>query len=179
MQQYPQDSKDFKTQILKAKATEPEAIVVNPQTETSGATLVKQLRELGISLPMYGTFVFSAPNALTIGGSALERILFTDAPAVPKESSRGKTLLDHYLKTSGGKPPAHELLVVLRYESVQILKDAIENTKSLDSDSIKNFMTGMEYEGIAGTYRFNEKGDAVGIPFTVKTIKNGKVELVQ
>jgi branched-chain amino acid transport system substrate-binding protein len=47
--------KDFRTILTKIKASNPEALVINPQTEIAGGLIVKQAREIGITIPLYGT----------------------------------------------------------------------------------------------------------------------------
>lgn len=174
---YNMDSKDYRVQLTKIKATNPDAVFFNPQTGLSGGLAVKQAKELGINTPNYGTFVFSSGDALTNGGEALNELKFTDAPVLNKDDTRAVSFLDKY--TSKYDKPASDYEIGARYDSVYLIKDAIESCKGVNTECMRDFLYDLEeYDGIIGKYSFDENGDLVGITFITKQIidaEEGKI----
>ncbi len=96
-------------------------------------------------------------------------------PQVLDESREtNKKLLEKFKRYSGGKDPAVGFDMGSRYDSVYILKQAIEKV-GLDTDKIVEYLYNLkEYCGTIGCYHFDENGDVVGIPYVLFQIKNGK-----
>ena len=61
---YTSDTIDFKSQLTKLINENPDAIQVAAQSESSGGTIVKQLRELGYDGPIYAESVVTGTSAL-------------------------------------------------------------------------------------------------------------------
>ena len=86
---YSSDVTDFRTQLSKLTAAEPDAIHIAAQAEFSGGTIVKQLRELGYDGPIYSEIVVVGATALEIAGEAatgLKAITAELDPANPKSA---------------------------------------------------------------------------------------------
>jgi branched-chain amino acid transport system substrate-binding protein len=75
-------TKDFRSILTKIKASNPQALVVNPQTEIAGGLIVKQAREIGITIPLYGTVVLAGTKAIETAGEYAEGMLVIDAPGL-------------------------------------------------------------------------------------------------
>ncbi|MBU4285130.1 ABC transporter substrate-binding protein [Patescibacteria group bacterium] len=175
---YNPNEKDYRTQILKIKAKNPEAIFINCQSGISGGLAAKQIREMGVEIPLYSVIVFSGDDALNAAGVAANGIIFSDAPGLSKNNLQAVEFLNNYKQKYG--EPANEYIIGARYDSVYILKNAIKRC-SEDTDCIKDFLYNMpEYKGIIGNYRFDKNGDVIGIHYIVKKVVDGKpIELSQ
>jgi len=176
---YGQNGRDFKTQLTKIKQASPEVIFFNAQTDVSGGLAVKQAKELGINAQYFGYFVFSSKNALGNAGEAANGMIFADVPSL-STGEKAKTFLEKYFKHYGSS--VSEFGAGARYDSVYILKEAIESCGKVDVDCIKEYLYSLEsYSGTIGEYNFDAQGDVVGIEWALKKVidaKNGKVIIV-
>src|SRR5437016_2183805 len=70
-QKFSSGDKDFKAQLTAIKAASPEAIFA-PCYYTEAGLIVRQGRELGLTVPMFAGDGWEAPELLEIGGNAME-----------------------------------------------------------------------------------------------------------
>ncbi len=163
-----QGDRDFRTQITKIKDSNPDVIFFVPQSGTTQGLVIKQMRELAVNSQIYT--VIAAKDALEIAGNAIEGTIFVDAPTLSTTS--GKALLDNYKKIYGSDP-VNDYDAGARYDSVFITANALRQCSD-DTDCIKNFLYNMDwYTGTIGRYKFDNKGDVVGIEFALVIAQNG------
>jgi len=60
------------------------------------------------------------------------------------------------------------------YAATQALLNAIEKAGSTDYDAIRKALQTQDVETTLGKIRFDEKGDAIGIGFSMYQVKDGK-----
>lgn len=167
------ESKDFRTQLVKIKASNPDAVFFNPQTGISGGLAVKQAKELEVNVPYYGTFVYSSGDALTNGGKALDGIKFTDAPGLSEKNEKAVLFLEEYLARY--PKPASDYEAGARYDSVWIMEEAI-GFCGINTGCLRDYLYNLErHEGTIGVYSFDSNGDVEGINYAIKKIVNGEV----
>ncbi len=168
---YVGDTTDFRTMLTKMKQANPDALYINPGTSPkAGGLIVRQARQLSMTMPIYGNLYLGTPDALSAGGSYMNGVIISDSSPL---SNKGSQLLAEY-KQKFGADPANNFLMGAAYDRVYILKDALvavgENT-----DKIKDFLHQMpSFSGALGTYHFNASGDVVGVGFINYTLQNGK-----
>ncbi len=171
-ERFTQEEKDYRTQIIKIKETNPQAIFVNPQTGLTTGIAIKQIRELGITTPLFSTFALNSPDALNGAGTAAEGVIFSDAPGIDDGNPKAKKLLEEYTQKYG--KPAHDLMMALRYDTVHLIATALKQCDE-NTDCIRDYLYNVKnYNGAAGTYGFDKNGDVDGLHFVVKQIKDGK-----
>jgi len=170
---YAPNEKDFRTYLTKIKASNSEAIFINPATSASGAGMIaKQIKELGINVPLYSNFIIWGKDSLDAAGGALEGATFFDAPILNPNNAGTNDFISRYTLKYGA--PYNEFEVGARYDSVLILVGALEKCKE-NTDCIKNYLYAMKsYNGTIGTYSFDKNGDAVGLIAVIKKIVNGQ-----
>lgn len=173
---YEQSAKDYRTQITKIKNSNPDVIFLLPQSDVSGGLAAKQIREMGLTVPIYSTYIWTSEGAIDAAGEASEGIYFFDTPAISKDNKKATEFLNNYKAKYGA--PAHDLLAALSYDIPHIINNALQKC-DLDTACIKNYLYSLKnYEGAAGIYGFNEKGDVVGINFVKKQIIKGQATTV-
>jgi branched-chain amino acid transport system substrate-binding protein len=168
--------KDFRTILTKIKASNPEALVINPQTEIAGGLIVKQAKELGITASLYGNTALAGTKAIETAGKYAEGMLVIDAPGLSESNPKAVKFLADYKARYG--TTTLEFYLGAAYDAVYILADGISKYGT-DTEKLKDYLYSLKnYNGVIGTYGFDENGDLMGIEYTVKQIKNGKaVEL--
>ena len=69
-ERYASDITDFRTYLTKLVGANPDAVHLAAQSEFTGGTIIKQLRELGYEDPIYTEDVGAGTTALEIAGEA-------------------------------------------------------------------------------------------------------------
>lgn len=170
--------KDFKTYLTKIKQKTPEALFINAGTgaEVSGL-IVKQAKELGLSAKLYGNFLLVGPESIKIAGNLLEGAIAYDAPLLNEDNSKAKVFMQDY-KTKFSEP-ASFWDAGARYDTVYIVKSALEKCGE-DTDCIKNYFYTMDwYDGVVGRFKFDENGDVIGIKCVAKQIIDGEPQVIK
>ena len=159
---YSSDVTDFRTQLTKLIGESPDAIHVAAQSEFTGGTIVKQLRELGFSGPIYGESVVSGTQALEIAGDAADG-LKAIIPSPDLDTERGQEFLSSFRERYG--------FVTLpwflgsAYDNVYIAAECLKQTgDDQDADGFRDCLYGLTFSGAIGDdYSFDEKGEVVGL----------------
>jgi len=168
---YNTSSSDFKTILAEVKTSGADVLYINPNTSAQlGGILVKQVRQLGITIPIHGNYALASADALAAGGSYMNGIIVSDSPTL---TSVGQELLNEY-KQKYGADPASKFDMGSRYDSVKVIVQAIKKV-GLNTDDLVNYLRNMpDYNGTIGTYHFNQDGDVIGVSFQPFVIKDGK-----
>ncbi|MBT3948889.1 ABC transporter substrate-binding protein, partial [Candidatus Parcubacteria bacterium] len=170
---FAKEAKDFRTILLKIKVAGPDAIIINAQSAATGGTFIKQLSELNLTYPLYGTMPLASQDALIIAGPAAEGMVIITTPDLNKNNKQTTDFLTRYRKIYGD--PSYEIVVAAAYDNVYLLKEAIEAV-GLDTDKIRDYLYDLrDYHGLIGTYGFDKNGDVENIKFVAKYVKNGEV----
>ncbi len=168
---YKPEEVDMRTHALKVFSQKPEAILINPNSPETGLNFLKEVKRLGFKGKIYGNFFGSGEEVIKLP-DAQGMIFFADP--VVKEGSKKDKLFKEYIKRYGSAPD-FEFAVAAQYDAVYILKQAIEEV-GYNPEAIKDYLHQLkDFNGVLGTYGFNDKGDAEGLTPAVKQIKDYKV----
>ncbi|MBS3127768.1 penicillin-binding protein activator [Candidatus Woesearchaeota archaeon] len=153
---YEQDAKDFRTQLLKVKAAQVEAMYIIPYGE--GGLVMKQAREQGISVPLYASETVGTPEVVADAGGAAEGVIYA-TPAFDAESSSAKVFLEKYV-SKYGKEPSFGVVAATAYDTAHLVADALRTGE--DANAVKQYLYNVQnYAGVAGTLTIDEHGDAL------------------
>ncbi|MFH1192526.1 MAG: ABC transporter substrate-binding protein [bacterium] len=159
-----QDSTDLRTQIAKAKATNPDALYF-PVYLKNGVAGLKQLKELEFNAPIISGDGFEAEEILNMPEA--EGTLYIAA----------KTNNPEYFKKQVKEISGRESNVFTPYvyDAIKIFAEAIKKAGT-DKKAIRDALANMSYkEGMSSPLiEFDEQGDLKQAEFEVKVIKNGK-----
>lgn len=165
------DVTDFRSVLARVRESEAEALVVIPQTEVSAGNVVKQAGEIGLSIPILGANTMAGLGDLI--GAAANGVTFVDLPALSRDNTRVADFLDSYQTQYGD--PRFEFYMGASYDTVYILAQAIENAGS-DPEDIRDYLYGLtDFDGLIGTYGFDENGDVFGFEWVARQIQNGEI----
>lgn len=157
---------DVRTQIQKILSHNPEAIFVNANEQGSAIAILNQLSQRKYTGALYGNYVGSIPEVREMPIS--KGLLYPADPEIP-DNAAWDALFKTYKEKYG--EPTFNFAVAVTYDSIYILKKAIEDTKSTDSEKIKDYLHSLkDFNGVLGTYGFNEKGDVTGYQPELKQI---------
>lgn len=162
---------DARTLALKIISQKPEAIILNPSSVADGLAVLVQIRQLGFKAPIYGNY-FGAVGDVLKSPNADDMVFFTD-PDV--KSNIIKENLYSKFEVNLGRKPNFDFAVAISYDSVYILKTAMEQVGP-EPAALKDYLHNLrDFNGVMGTYGFKDNGDATGYVPSIKKIKEGKV----
>jgi branched-chain amino acid transport system substrate-binding protein len=128
-----QKDQDFKATLTKIKATNPDVIFIPAYYEEVGK-IVKQARELGITVPLLGTDGWDDPKLVEIAGAAALNNGFFSNHYSPQDTDPNVVkFVEAYKKEYGQEPSA---LAALGYDSALMLIDAIKRAGSAEPAKI-------------------------------------------
>lgn len=155
---YLQKDTDFKATLTKIKSKGAEVLYVPGYYEEVGK-IVKQAREMGITVPIIGADGWDSPKLVEIASAAaLNNTYFTNHYSVEDTSPKAQAFVDAYTKEYGQKP---EALAVLGYDAVYVLADAIKRANSTDSAKIIEALAETkDFPAISGVTTINKTHDA-------------------
>jgi branched-chain amino acid transport system substrate-binding protein len=168
---YTTNTKDFRTQLAKMKATSPDAMYLVPQTPQSGEILLRQMKEAGITTPKFSNELATI-DLLTKSGLS-EGIIYAEV-SFDENSPLSKEFFDKYItKYEVVDPNTPPIYITSTYDAVNLLKEMIEKYGN-DSEAVKKGLYKVNnYAGVSGPLTIDENGDAV-IEYGLKMIKDGK-----
>lgn len=165
----PENTSDFRTIIAKLKQYDFEAIV-SPTYPREGGVLVKQLREQGVSVRLFGGDNWGAPEFLAIAGNAAEGVCFT----YPSDSK--SELWDGFgrsYKEKFGEEP--DVIAAYAYDAASAVIQGMQNiTGVLTSDLIREQLLLLNFEGVTGRISFKPNGDVNSEGYGKRSIRAGK-----
>jgi len=163
--------KDIKTNILKIKQFNSEAILIIPQTGmTSGGIIAKNIKEIWPEITILGVYPMESENDIFLSKGALEDVIIYSMASTVKN---GNYLIEKY-KIKYNKEPVIPYGVLATYDRIMILKESIENCKEIDTLCMKEYITNTAFNLSLGEYSFDEKGDIDTFYTAVFKIKNNK-----
>ncbi len=156
---------DFKTNLLKIKEQNPDALYVFHIPALLGI-ITKQTKELSIEVPILTFHNIEDPSAKTTGGDSLEGVIYTSSV----RSEIGKKFFTDFEQEYGSEP---NIFSDSAYDAVNLIIEAIE-AKGLEIDKIREYLENIkDYQGATGIISFDENRD-VKQDYIIKTVKNGQ-----
>lgn len=168
---YLQKDTDFKATLTKIKSKGADILYVPGYYEEVGK-IVKQAREMGITVPVIGADGWDSPKLVEIASpSALNGTYFTNHYSVEDTSPKAKAFVEAYTKEFGQKP---EALAVLGYDAVYVLANAIKRANSTEAAKIiEALATTKDFPAISGVTTINKTHDADKNAVVIE-LKDGK-----
>lgn len=160
-------TRDMKTQLVKIKEKQPEAILLIPIL-SEGIRFVVQAKQLGIDIPIISGEALKDDSFFEGAGDAVEELYVTFFAENKNEFALNfKSKYDARF----GKE-ASDIFADFFYDMVYIYAEAIENS-DLDREKIKDALYNVEFDGASGYNKFDENGD-VAKPFALFKAENGQ-----
>lgn len=161
-ERYASDTTDFRTQLTKLLDEDPAALHVAAQSEFTGGSIVKQVRELGYEGPIYSEIVAAGTTALEIAGDAATGMKVITADIDPA-NTRGTEVLANFVTRYGYI--TLPWYVGSAYDDVYIAAECLRRTNDdQDADGFRDCLYEISWSGAIGSdYSFDENGEVVGL----------------
>ena len=176
-QTYLATDKDYSALLTKVKAEAPDVLLVG-STYTDGGLIVKQAREMGLTLPIVGPTGLYSPKYMEIAGKAVDNSFFLGVFVPTNPDPKVQDFVKKYKAKYGMEP---DTFAALAYDQGYVLKDALERAAAkgaVSRESLREAMAASNYKAMTGTVSFDDKGDWVR-PYLFVTVKDGKFVVAQ
>jgi len=157
---YLDGDKNYRTQLTKIKNSSPDILLCSAYW-SDGASILKQMIELNMNIPVVGEDGWHGPLYELVGENGIKRLYFADIlfGREFKDNIKMQKFITNYFKAY--KKEANTAAAV-GYDAVYIVKEAIENG-GYNSDAIKNYLYKNTFSGALGKIVFDKNGDNVGV----------------
>ena len=161
-ERYASDVTDFRSQLTKIIAADPDAIHIASQSEFAGGTIVKQVRELGYEGPLYSEIVPVGATALEVAGEAATGLKAITAELDPANPKSQEVLSNFRANYDYVTLPWY---LASAYDDVHITAECLKQTNDdQDADGFRDCLYDITWTGAIGeNYSFDADGEVVGL----------------
>jgi branched-chain amino acid transport system substrate-binding protein len=165
-----EDSTDYKTELIKIKKANPDAIYICGYYTAQGQIL-KQAKELNINIPFISNVAIEDQGTIKIAQKAAEGVVYSASTFdVNSDDPKVKQFVEEYKQKYNEYP---NNWAANTYDAVMLTYKCI-NKYGYSSDKIKEcFYNIKDYKGVSGNITFDEYGEAIKL-IRLKIIKNGE-----
>jgi branched-chain amino acid transport system substrate-binding protein len=167
---YNTGDQDFSAQLTTIRSLNPDVIFA-PGNYTESALVIKQARELGITIPIIGGDTWETPEFIDVGKEQVEGAVFSTFPTEFGGSPEAEIFLSEYTKRYNREPAA---VTALGYDGYLVALDAISRAGSIDPAKIRDAIAVTSgFVGVTGITTLDENGDTAKSAF-IKAVEGGK-----
>jgi branched-chain amino acid transport system substrate-binding protein len=175
---YSKDDRDFRAQLTKIKATNPDAVYL-PGYYTQIVLIVRQARDLGLNCPFFGGDGWDSEETLKLGSIA-NGCYFTNHYSPDEQRPEVKAFVDAYqakYKNPDGSPKLPDAMAVTGYDAARVLCDAIKRAGTTESKALRDAIASTKnFAGASGMITIDENRNARK-PIVILEIKDGKTRI--
>lgn len=159
---------DFRTQLSKIKATNPDVVVLISYT-TEGALILRQKAELGLKQPFFASETMKDETLVSkVGGTVLKNFY---AIFVSQYSGREAKDYKNFYKQKFGQDPG--IFSDYVFDNVVTMANALKRCADKnDSVCVRSQITQLDFEGATGEIKFNENSEIVEKAYSLYKIEN-------
>lgn len=170
---YSPSDTDFSGQILSAKKAGVQAIYIEGYSQQLGE-VVKQARQLGITLPIFAPQDADDSAAFQAGGSALKGVVFAEG-YTQNSSPASQDFTNEWLKAFPKLEPGANIENF--YEAAAVLVKALHEVgpNNVNAAAIKKAIGSMDLQMPSGTLKFAANGQRLNPPVFVGKVVNPAV----
>ena len=152
---YAKGDVDFKAQLTKIKATNPDAIVCSCLAEEA-ANIILQTRTLGMKQPFIGGNGFNSPKLFEIAKEAAENSIMGSPWSAENIAPANKAFIAAYKAKFNAEP---DQFAAQAYDALYVVTDALKKVKlsgALDKDreALREALPGVKHDGATGKFAF-------------------------
>jgi branched-chain amino acid transport system substrate-binding protein len=174
-QSYSTGDTDFRAQLTPIRAAKPDAVFV-PGYYQEVALIVKQGRQIGLTMPFIGCDGWANQTLIAIGGKAVDGCFFSNHFSPDDQTPIVKSFVMKYQEKYGTLP---DTFSALGYDAARLLADAIKRAGSSDPQAIRDALAKTAgFQGVTGEISLDANRNA-SKPGLIVTVKQGKFEIAE
>lgn len=161
--------RDFRSLLTRVKANSPDAIYFGGMF-SEGGILVRQARDIGFKGPFVSCEANYDPAFIRVAGEAAEGAFVTFLGSPPELTPTAQQFIERYRN----RYPQEELKSYdhYGYEVASLILKAFSEVGESRSKII-DILRNVEFKGVLGTTKFDEKGDTMNKTITLFQVKDG------
>ncbi len=164
---------DYSAVLTKIANSDAEAIVYGGY-HPEASKLVQQMSQMGLDIPFISDDGVKDNTFIQVAGEYAEGVYASGPVDTSSNPMNQKAVMDH--KETYGED--HGAFFINAYAATIVLLTAIENAGSTDGAAIMDALRSNYVDTPLGSISFDDKGDAIGVGFSVYQVQNGEyVEL--
>ena len=175
-QKYTGGDKDFSAQLTAIKGAKPDAIII-PGYYNDAGLIIRQARQLGIKVPLFGGDGWEAPELLQLAGAeALQGTYYSTHFSSESTEPLAQKFVAAFKAKYNETPDA---MAALGYDSAMVLADAIKRAGNTEGPKVRDALAATrDFPGATGATTLDEKRDATK-PAVIITVKEGRFQYVE
>ena len=175
-------SRDFKAQLTKIKATNPDFLFVPGYTPET-APIAAQARQLGMKQKILGVYGDMNPAYIKLAGPAAEGHVIGGEYDENYDTPKNKAFVKNYNElVKKNKDPYNIMFAALAYDATSVILDAMKKNGPT-AEGIRKYVDNVkDFDGVTGKLSFNKDHDvqrAGTAGIYVLEVKNGKYVTVK
>lgn len=160
--------KDYSALVSKLKGANVDVLYYGG-LHTEAGLLVRQMRDQGLKTLLFSGDGITDKEFWTIAGPGAAGTLMTFGPD-PRKSPAAAKVVEEF-KKKGIDPEGY---VLYSYAAGQVIQQAVEATKSLDTKKVAEYIhSGKAFDTVLGKLTFDKKGDRTNLDYVVYVWKDG------
>lgn len=174
-QSYSSGDKDFRAALTSIRETNPDVIFV-PGYYSEVSLIVRQARELGITVPMLGGDGWDSPELTKGAEKVFMNTYFSNHFSTEDPDPAVQNFVTKYKAKYHSDPDA---MAALGYDAARILADAFKRAGSTDPAKLRDAIAATkDFDGVTGKITINAERNAEK-PITILKIVDGKYHFAQ
>ncbi|MES1194966.1 MAG: ABC transporter substrate-binding protein [Opitutus sp.] len=170
---FSEGDKDFHAQLTALKAVNVDAVFV-PSYYTEAALIVRQARELGITVPFFGGDGWEDEQLLKFGGEALNGCYYSTHFSAENTDPVVANFVQKYKARWNNESPG--AFSALGYDAVYVIAAAIKRAGTTDGPALRDALAATkDFPGISGTTTIDKDRNA-SKSATIIALKDGKAK---
>ncbi len=167
-EKYTRGDVDFTAQLTKIRAANADAIL-DWSRYHEAALIAKQVKQMGLKQPLFGSDGNAHPKYIELGGDAVEGFYYAThfSPATSGHLPVARRLIEK-LKAKYNKEP--DFIHSEAYDAMLVVVDAIKRAGSLDREKIRAAIAATNIDGTRGRIQFDKNGDPTFSTHVVKVV---------
>jgi branched-chain amino acid transport system substrate-binding protein len=161
---------DFSAILTSLRAKKVDAIFFGGYAPQA-APMARQMAALGLKVPLLGGDTLCSPEMAKLGGPAVgENVRCAQAGAIIAKQPNGPAFLSKYKARFKREP---DVYAPSFYDQTMFIAQAMQKANSFDPAAVAQQLRTLSYQGVVGTYGYDDKGNLKKTAVTVYTFKNG------
>jgi branched-chain amino acid transport system substrate-binding protein len=161
---------DFSAILTSLRAKKVDAIFFGGYAPQA-APMARQMAALGLKVPLLGGDTLCSPEMAKLGGPAVgENVRCAQAGAIIAKQPNGPAFLSKYKARFKREP---DVYAPSFYDQTMFIAQAMQKANSFDPAAVAQQLRALSYQGVVGTYGYDDKGNLKKTAVTVYTFKNG------
>lgn len=160
---------DFKAVLTEIKAKNPDYVFWGGMDDTA-ATLVKQMRELGMTAKLVGADGACTDKFIELSGAAGKGVICSQAGMPLSQMAKGAQFNTDYEKAFPGQKV--QIYSPFSYDATFAIVAAMKLANSTDPEAIAAAMPKVSFDGLIGNIAFDDKGDIKGGAISIFEVKD-------